>query len=87
MLYPLQGSGLTYFRRNSSTEKAYSKLIHDILSALSNKLPVGGTFYDLERAFDCVNHYILLPKLEFHGITSKDNGLINLIYTTDIREF
>jgi hypothetical protein len=33
------------------------------------------------------NHYILLPKLEFDGITGKDNGLINLIYTTDNRQF
>jgi len=67
------------FRRNSSTEKASYKLIHDILSALNNKLSVGGIFCDLEKASDRVNRDILLPKLEHHGITGKDNVLNNLI--------
>jgi hypothetical protein len=67
------------FRRNSSTEKASYKLIHDILSALSNKLSVAGIFCDMEKAFDCVNHDMLLSKLEFYELTGKDSGLINLI--------
>ena len=56
------------FRKKSSTDKAAYKLINDILSALNNKQIVGGMFFDLEKAFDCVNHNILLAKLEYYGI-------------------
>jgi hypothetical protein len=64
-----------YGFRNSSTEKASFKLINDILLTLNKKLTVGGIFYDLEKAFDCVHHNIL-SKLEFYGIVGKANTLI-----------
>ena len=30
------------------------------MKAMNNRLSVGGIFYDIEKAFDCVNHGILV---------------------------
>jgi len=42
---------------------------------MNNKLLVGGIFCDLEKAFDCVDHGIILSKKTFYGINGKDFAL------------
>ena len=59
------------FRINSSTEAASCDVINEILKAMNNSLSVGGIFCHLEKAFDCVNHEILVDKLQFYRIKGK----------------
>jgi len=48
------------FRKDWSTVCAAYTLINRILQAWNSKLQVVGIFCDLAKAFDCVNHDILI---------------------------
>jgi hypothetical protein len=43
-------------------EDAIFKLTHEILNALNNKVMVFSIFCDFEKAFDSVNHSLLIKK-------------------------
>ena len=61
------------FRENHSTQLALFELIDHVSKVLDNGGYAAGLFLDLSKAFDTVNHDILLSKLENYGI--RDTAL------------
>jgi hypothetical protein len=64
------------FRTRSSTEQAKFSIINIVLTAMNSNLKIGGIFYYLQKAFDCIDHTILMNKHEFYGIEGKFRTLI-----------
>ncbi|KAI8516468.1 hypothetical protein Bbelb_050490 [Branchiostoma belcheri] len=62
------------FRKHHSTGSAVQKVVEDIQSAQNNQKVTVALFLDLRKAFDTVNHQILLGKLQKMGF---DNGATN----------
>ena len=56
------------FRNKHSTFTAILELTNKILDSFEKNEFTIGTFIDLKKAFDTVNHCILLDKLNFYGI-------------------
>ena len=61
------------FRKKYSTNHALLNIVEGIRENLDNKTFACGVFIDLEKAFDTVNHQILLNKLEHYGIRGNAN--------------
>jgi len=65
------------FRKNHSTETALIKIIDDLLFNLDKDGVTGVVLIDYRKAFDMVDHELLLKKLEAYGIVNtKLNGRI-----------
>lgn len=56
------------FRAARSTVTAVTELVSKIISAFENKEHVQLSLCDLSKAFDCIDHTILLKKLKKYGV-------------------
>ena len=61
------------FRSGSTTTDCLVELMDEITKALDEEKYAVSIFLDLSRAFDTVNHSILLSKLDSYGIRGIEN--------------
>lgn len=59
------------FRRNHSSHTALLRLIESWLRDIDNGKMIGAVFLDLRKAFDLVDHQILLHKLKLYHFSEK----------------
>ena len=64
------------FRKRHSTELACLELTDKLYGLMDkSKIPIG-IFLDLSKAFDTLNHQILIKKLDFNGVSKQANKLL-----------
>jgi hypothetical protein len=61
------------FREKKSTETANQSFLESIQEAVDRGLHVIGIFVDLTKAYNVINHNILIDKLNLYGIHGKSN--------------
>lgn len=87
----LENSNILYcnqfgFRSKKSTNDAVSLLINKIVDGQEQNKYVGVTFCDLQKAFDCVSHNILMEKLRLLNFSELSCHLINS-YLSNRKQF
>ena len=70
---------LSGFRSKQSTETALIKIIDDLLFNLHNNRVSGMVLVDYRKAFDMIDHTLLLEKLELYGL-SRDSLQCYLLF-------
>ena len=70
------------FRNKHSTTHALIEITEKFREALDKKHFACGIFIDLQKAFDTVNHNILLNKLSYYGV----RGISNMWFETFLKE-
>ena len=65
------------FRPAYSTELAALKLVNNIISGLNDYKAIQHLYIDLSKAFDSLDHTILLHKPEYYGICNVEYRLLH----------
>ena len=74
------------FRKSHSTELAALELVNRILIEMDkNRLPIN-IYLDLSKAFDTLDHDILMHKLSYYGFKNKSYDLLNC-YLTNRKQY
>ena len=82
LLYELQSA----FRSGHSTETALIKITDEILFKMENDEVTGLVYVDFRKAFDVINHNLLLKKLSVYG-ASPDSVACFRSYLEERRQF
>ncbi len=69
------------FRLEHSTEYAALELVDRVMSEMDKKNTPASIFLDLSKAFDTLNHEILLEKLNYYGIKGIAHNLLESYLT------
>ena len=64
------------FRSGYSTNMALINLIESITTSIDKKKCTVGVFVDLKKAFDTINHSLLLKKLDHYGVRGAVNDWV-----------
>ena len=59
------------YRKNHSTEQCLTVMLEVWKKALDSKNSAGAVLTDLSKAFDCINHELLIAKLDAYGFSKE----------------
>ena len=73
-----QSQYLCGFRKGYNTQSCLIIMLEKWRKPLDNRYIAGGLLTDLSKAFDCLNHELLIAKLEAYGF---EHSALNFVYS------